>query len=81
MVEMVKPPITVIAMGFHISEPSEADNAKGVIPKMVVMVVINTGRKRDLPPLTTAWMMPMPRLRFRLDSQPQFRFSLQFLPT
>ena len=40
---MIKPPITVIAIGARISAPSDVLNAMGIIPSIVVNAVISTG--------------------------------------
>ena len=52
-VDTVRPPITAIAIGLHISEPCPPAIAIGIIPRTVVAVVINTGRRRLLPAVTT----------------------------
>lgn len=52
-VETESPHATVIPIGRHISEPSPVPIAIGIIPKTVVSVVINTGRKRERPACMT----------------------------
>ena len=56
-VDTESPQATVIPIEFHISAPSPVPIAIGIIPNTVVNVVINTGRRRDLPAVTTALMM------------------------
>ena len=48
-VETDKPPIMVIPSGDHISEPIDLLTAIGTIAKIVVSVVIKTGRNRERP--------------------------------
>ncbi len=64
MVENVRPPITATPIGRHISEPSPLPIAIGTMPRMVVSVVITTGRRRERPPSITARRIDMPRSRF-----------------
>ena len=45
--------ITATPNGRHISAPSPCPTAIGTIPRIVVSVVINTGRKRLRPAVTT----------------------------
>ena len=47
----------------HISEPCPPPIAIGIIPRTVVAVVINTGRRRLLPDVTTELMTAIPRSR------------------
>ena len=62
---MESPQATVIPMACHISEPSPMPSAMGSIPRTVVIVVMSTGRRRDLPEVTTAREMIIPRSRHR----------------
>ena len=61
MVENVRPPITAMPIGCHVSEPAPVPIASGSMPRMVVNEVISTGRKRLLPPAITASKTPEPR--------------------
>lgn len=54
IVEKTSPPITVIPIGRHISDPSPVLKANGTIPKIVVKAVINTGRSLERPAATIA---------------------------
>ena len=54
IVETARPPITAIAMGLHISEPCPVLTAIGIIPRMVVMVDINTAYEAFMKSATTA---------------------------
>ena len=65
-VDTERPQATVIPIERHISEPSPVPTAIGIIPKTVVNVVINTGRRRDLPAVTTDVIIPMPRSRHKI---------------
>ncbi len=60
-VEKVIPPIMAIPIGCHSSEPSPRPNAIGSIPRIVVIEVISTGRRRLLPEATTASRAVEPR--------------------
>ena len=65
-VDTERPQATVIPIERHISEPSPVPTAIGIIPKTVVNVVINTGRRRDFPAVTTDVIIPMPRSRHKI---------------
>lgn len=65
-VDTESPHATVIPIDLHISEPSPKPIAIGIIPNTVVNVVINTGRKRDFPAMTTASKTLFPRSRHSL---------------
>ena len=66
MVEKISPPMTAIPMGLQISDPDPVLNASGIIPRMVVREVINTGRSLDFPETTMASFSFSPRSRIRL---------------
>ena len=48
-VEVVNPPITVIARGLLSSDPPPKPIARGISPRMVVRAVIRIGRNLTLP--------------------------------
>lgn len=48
-VEVIKPPITAIAIGLRTSEPAPILKAIGIIPAIIAIVVISIGRKRATP--------------------------------
>ena len=65
-VDTESPHATVIPIERHISAPSPVPIAIGIIPSTVVRVVINTGRRRDLPAATAAVRILIPRSRHRI---------------
>lgn len=50
-VDTKRPPITVIPKGRQISDPKPELKAMGIMPKIVVKDVINTGLNLDFPAL------------------------------
>jgi len=48
-IELISPPITVMASGLSISEPAPIPNASGNMPAIVASAVIAIGRKRRRP--------------------------------
>jgi hypothetical protein len=67
IVEKVIPPIMEIPSDFHISDPCPVPIARGTIPRIVVRVVINTGRNLERPPCTTAVIMDIPLSPVQVD--------------
>src|SRR5574344_679425 len=65
IVDTVKPPITAIPNGRHMAAPCPWLIAIGIIPRIVVRVVISTGRKRLLAAVTVAFTADIPRSRQR----------------
>ena len=59
-VELIRPPITTIARGDIISEPSEFENPKGANPSIVVKAVINIGFNLSVPALIIASFFERP---------------------
>ncbi|MNY18119.1 hypothetical protein D3C86_1514770 [compost metagenome] len=57
MVEVTRPPITTIANGFWVSEPTPVLIAAGIRPIAAISAVITTGRMRD----TTPWCIASSR--------------------
>ena len=53
-VEVIRPPITQIAIGARVSPPSLMASATGIMPKIIAAVVIRIGRRRIVPALTSA---------------------------
>ena len=53
-VELTRPPITTTARGRCTSEPIPWDSARGTNPRSATKAVVNTGRRRNRQPLTTA---------------------------
>ena len=53
-VEMARPPIMATLSGDQSSEPVALDKAIGSMPKIVVRVVISTGRRRWRPAMAMA---------------------------
>ena len=48
MEEVITPPITAWPKGARCSEPSETENASGIMPNTMANVVIKIGRNRTL---------------------------------
>ena len=59
-VELIKPPITVMAKSLEIRPPPPAPNAIGSIAPIVAIAVIRIGRKRVEPASSIASRMFMP---------------------
>jgi len=63
MVEVIRPPMTVMAMGWRKSLPVPRPIATGSMPRMSARVVIRMGRRRIGPATLSAWWMSIPRCR------------------
>ena len=63
-VAVIKPPITIMASGFCVSEPTPWEMAAGIKPIAAIMAVITTGRTRDSTPVRIASFSGMPASRF-----------------
>ena len=78
IVDIIKPLITLIAIGAFILDPSPIERARGSIPKHIDIVVIKIGRSLDIP----AWIIASSKVvLFSLFLFAASTIKVEFLPT